>query len=133
VGSLQGDPIIDRDDLLAFLALVESETTIDWTRGDGSLDPEDAVFVLGGSFGGRCICCSEAHRQWLAALLNWAYNGARADLAVDTNGDHEVDSTMGVVIPTVEPLLLLGTEEACCEAKPIATAVNGTPSVNCEL
>jgi hypothetical protein len=133
IGALRCHPVLDPDDLVALLETVESETTIDWTRGDGSLDPEDAVFVLEGSFGVRCYCCPQAHRQWLAALLNWAYNGARSDLPVDTDGDGEVDSTMGAVIAAVEPLITSGNETACCEARDIAAAVNETPSVNCGI
>jgi hypothetical protein len=108
---------------------VESESSVDWSRGDGSLDPEDALFILEQTRGH----CAQAHRHWLTALLNWAFNGAHRGLPVDTDRDGEVDSTMGAAIVAVEPLLVLGNEAACREAKQLATAVNETPSVNCEL
>ncbi len=130
VGAGRGRLRLDPDDLVALLASVESETVIDWTMGDGSLDPEDALFVLGKQFGARC---AQAHRHWFTALLNWAYNGAHPDLPVDTDGDGEVDSTMGAVIAVVEPLLASGEGAACREAKQLAAAVNETPSENCGL
>jgi hypothetical protein len=125
----RGHAQLDSGDLVGLLQTVESKTSIDWTRGDGSLDPEDAVFILEQTRGH----CAQAHRHWLTALLNWAYNGAHPDLPVDTDRDGEVDSTMGVVITVVEPMLVLGQEDACREAKQLATAVNETPSVNCGL
>ena len=129
VRSHRGHAQLDRDDLMALLETVESETSIDWTRGDGNLDPEDVVFILEQTSGH----CAQAHRHWLTALLNWAYNGAHPGLPVDTDRDGEVDSTMGAVITVAEPMLALGQKDACREVKQLATAVNETPSVNCGL
>jgi len=115
--------------LLALLEIVQATTARDWSQGDGSLDPEDALAMLS-----TCgpDACSKAEYNYLACLLNFAFNDAHRGVPVDTDGDGEVDSTMGAVIDTIEPLLAAEEEGGCWDARALAVAVNETPSAdNC--
>ena len=103
-------------------------TDLDWSRGDESLDPEDAVHVLEGGDGSKC---ADAERHYLALLLNYAFNGAHLRLPVDTDGNGEPDDTMGSVIGLIEALLAVGDEPSCIQAWELASAVNETPSGDC--
>jgi hypothetical protein len=116
--------LLPPDLLYALLEIVQATTARDWSHGDGSLDPVDAVDLLK-----TCSdSCGQAERNYLACLLNFAFNGAHRGLPVDTDGDGEVDSTMGAAIDTIEPLLATGGEGSCDDIRDLAGAVNETPS-----
>jgi hypothetical protein len=128
-GTLVGDGSrcdpFDPDLLWALLAIVEATTDLDWSGGDGSLDPEDAVRVLGSC--GESTC-GDAERHYFAVLLNYAFNGAHLRLPVDTDGDELLDATMGDVIELLETALEIADEDSCAPARELAEAVNETPS-----
>ena len=64
-------------------------------------------------------------------LLNFAFNDAHRGVPVDTDGDSEVDSTMGAVIDAIEPLVAAEAESGCWDARALAISgvlISGTPT-----
>jgi hypothetical protein len=129
-GMQNGRQHLEQEVLAGLLRHVDDATALDWTRGDGSLDPSDAFAVLveNGS-----TPCANAARQYFVALLNFAYNGAYSSLAVDTNADGATDMTFGEAIDTVEALFAQGGDDVCRQAKRIANSINAMPSGECSF
>ncbi|MGH2571271.1 MAG: SdrD B-like domain-containing protein, partial [bacterium] len=129
-GVKDGRQHVEPEVLAGFLRQVDEATALDWTRGDGSLDPSDAFAVLveNGS-----TPCENAARHYFVALLNFALNGAQPSLDVDTDADGARDMTFGAAIETVEALFAEGGDDACRAAKRIATSINAMPSGECSF
>ncbi len=128
-GEKPGCQHLDPELLAAMLPVVASATALDWSGGDGWLEPSDVVAVLAGRSHTHCDC---AERHYLVAALNWVFNDAHPGIPVDSTGDGETDATFGEVMARLEELFAGGSEADCREAKGIATAVNETPSEGCE-
>jgi hypothetical protein len=128
-GAKNGRQHLELEVLAGLLRHVDEATALDWSRGDGSLDPSDAFAVL---VENGATPCENAARHYFVALLNFAYNGAPS-LTVDTNADGARDMTFGEAIETIEALFAQGGDDACREAKRIATSINATPSGECNF
>ena len=128
------DPRIDDETLLSLLPIVQATTSVDWTRGDGHLDFQDVSYGLRGYgpwHGHNRRTCAAAKRQYLACLLNYAYNGAPTDLPVDTDRDGVTDMTWGQMISDAESLLSEGDKGACLAVLRMSFSVNAMESHGC--
>lgn len=127
-------PTLDEDRLLALLPIVQASTGLDYTRGDGVLSYEDVAAGLRGRWpghDGHRNRCNLARRQFLVTLLNYAYNGAPADMLVDSDRDGETDMTFGTMLATVEQLLESPDRGACSRASKMSFSVNGMGHEGC--
>jgi len=126
LGANGGKPLMTAGELEMLLATVHGNSAVDWSGGDGILDPEDAGAVL--SVPGGSASCRRAEPHYLVMLLNHAWNGAVDARPVDTTGDGGLDSTFGEAIAQCGAMLLDGD---CAEAAALAKAVNSMPSADC--
>jgi len=127
-GAHGGRQHIDATTLEALLVHVEAAAARDWTGGDDSLDPLDVAATLhrrGSS------TCDKLDKHYVACLLNYAFNGARFGMPVDTDGDGEADTAFGDVLDTVSSLVANGGDAGCREAQRLVSAVNAMPSQEC--
>jgi hypothetical protein len=118
------------DELTALLADAVAATSLDLTHGDRQLTPKRAALLL--RKGHRRSSCHEAHRQCLAALLNYAASGSDPRIPVDTNGDGSPDLSFGEAIDAMEALMQ-GREDrsACRAAAALGESINRTPGPEC--
>ncbi len=127
-------PTLDDDQLLALLPIVQAASAVDYTRGDGVLDYDDVVAGLRGRWHGReghRNRCNLAKRQYLATLLNYAYNGAPAAMPVDTDLDGVADTPFGEMLAAADRLFKDMDRGACRKASRMSFSVNGMGHEGC--
>lgn len=85
-----------------YLAIAAANTQVDYDHGDGTISLREAQ---------RCLDSglrvgSRARANHLAALLNFALNGADESLLVDTDGDTTPDMTFGDALQQIDAILV---------------------------
>lgn len=117
-GDRHGFQHIDNEGLTELLADVVANTDVDYDGGDGVITFREADNYLDL---GNATMCQRAHQQFLATLLNFAWNGLDGSIMVDTDYDDIPDTELGDAIEEIEDHILEGH---CQAAKNMADSIN---------
>jgi hypothetical protein len=123
VGDRNGHQHLSDQELTDLLALVYTVTQIGYDEdGNGVISFREADNFL--DLHGNVSMCDRARQQFLATLLNYAYNGLDGSIMVDTNYDGQPDMRLDDAAEMIEEKIQTGD---CHSAKDMADSINNMP------
>jgi hypothetical protein len=126
LGDKNGRQHVSDGELRDLLDLVFANTLVDYDLdGNDEISFREADTAL--DLSGSQSMCTRARQQFLATLLNYAFNELDGSIMVDTDYDGVPDMELGDAVAEIEDGILDGD---CEHAKNMADSINNMPECN---